>query len=40
MTDEKPLPTRTDQAQQVAEEYAGGSRAIIDAITKNLRRPH
>jgi hypothetical protein len=36
LTDEKPYPTRTDLAQQVAEEYASDLREIINKLRKKL----
>jgi hypothetical protein len=33
----KDNPTRTDQARQVAEEYANDQREIIKTIRKNFR---
>jgi hypothetical protein len=34
MTDEKPSPTRTDQAWQIAEEYASDQREIIRKLSR------
>jgi hypothetical protein len=34
LTDEKPYPTRTDLARQVAEEYASDLREIIIRLRK------
>jgi hypothetical protein len=36
MTDEKPLPARTDQLRRVAEEYASDQREIIKKFRKLL----
>ena len=36
MTDEKPHPTRTDLARQIAEEYASDQREIIKMLRKLL----
>jgi hypothetical protein len=36
MPNEKSPPTRTDQARQVAEEYASDQRAIIEKLRKLL----
>jgi hypothetical protein len=36
LTDEKPCPTRTDVARQVAEEYASDLREIINKLRKKL----
>lgn len=36
LTDEKPDPTRTDLARQVAEEYASDLREIIYKLRKKL----
>jgi hypothetical protein len=36
LTEEKPCPTRTDLARQVAEEYASDLREIIKKLRKKL----
>jgi hypothetical protein len=36
VTDEKPHPTRTDLARQIAEEYASDQREIIKKFRKLL----
>jgi hypothetical protein len=36
LTDEKPDPTRTDLARQVAEEYASDLRQIFNKLRKKL----
>jgi hypothetical protein len=36
MTGEKPHPTRTDRARQVAEEYASDQREIINKLREKL----
>ena len=36
LTDEKPDPTRTDLARQVAEEYASDLREIVTELRKKL----
>jgi hypothetical protein len=36
LTDEKPCPTRTELARQVAEQYASDLREIINKLRKKL----